>query len=73
MRIILDLDENVVELLAVLGEPASVLCNLADHAQQGVYRPMSWERGWLEAVFGTDWQAKLERDPDTPHFERPRR
>lgn len=72
MRIILDLDEKILERLAVLGDTVTVISRLVDHAQQGVYRPMAWERGWLEAVFGVDWQTKIERDPDTPNFDRPK-
>ncbi|MGH9902068.1 MAG: hypothetical protein ACRD68_09685 [Pyrinomonadaceae bacterium] len=73
MRVILDLDEKTVERLRVLGEPAEVLARLADHAQQGVYRPGSWERPWLEQVFfANEWQQKLEQDPEAPYFERPR-
>lgn len=74
------LPASTVELLKVLGPPAQVLATLADHVQQGVYRPGSWERPWLEQVFGyTDWKSKLE--PDTERtagdgrviFDRPRR
>jgi len=65
--------------LEVLGELAAVLERLADHAQQGVYRPGSWERPWLMQAFGDEWLARVE--PDTGDlsmegrviFDRPRR
>ncbi len=68
------ISETVHGLLAVLderGDVDEVIQRLVDHAQQGVYRPGSWERGWLEQVFGADWQARLEPGdpygrPDTP-------
>jgi hypothetical protein len=60
---------EVAARLAVLdeqggpGAAAAVLATLADHAQQGVCRPGSWERGWLCQVFGDGW---LDRTgPDT--------
>jgi hypothetical protein len=74
MRLILDLDDKVLERLNVLGSPIEVLVTLADHAQQGVYRPASWERNWLAAVYPIeDWEHKVERDPENPYFERPKR
>jgi hypothetical protein len=78
-------DPVVYRLLEALtsGESAprsveAVIGALIDHAQQGVYRPGSWERGWLCQVFGGDWTAHL--DPGDPwgrvggeaFFERPR-
>jgi hypothetical protein len=67
----IEIDETVYALLQVLtrGEygPDSVegvLLELADHAQQGVYRPGAWERDWLRQAFGDDWTGDLERgDP----------
>lgn len=55
-----------------------VVAELIDHAQQGVYRPGSWERPWLVQAFGDEWQRHLE--PGDPHgragcerfFDRPR-
>jgi hypothetical protein len=41
-----------------------VLVELADHAQQGVYRPGSWERPWLNQAFGLEWENQLEPDTD---------
>lgn len=74
MKIEVELSERTVELLRVLGDPAEVLARLADHAQQGVYRPGAWERQWLEMVFFPEsWQHKLEPDPDSPYFARPKR
>jgi hypothetical protein len=64
---------TVAELLAVLDEgegddpleppveaqAARVLHRLVDHAQQGVYRPGAWERGWLARAFGEGFLARL--------------
>lgn len=72
MRLILDLDDRTTDLLGVLGDPSEVLGRLADHAQQGVSRPMAWERGWLSQVFGEEWREKLEPDPERPYNERPK-
>jgi len=30
----------------------SLLSRLLDHTDQGIYRPQSWERGWLAFMFG---------------------
>jgi hypothetical protein len=43
---------------------AAVLAVLADHAQQGVYRPGAWERDWVMQVFGDEWLTRVEPDPD---------
>ena len=40
-----------------------VLLTLADHAQQGVARPGSWERGWVCQVFGDQWLSPAGPDP----------
>ena len=71
VSITLELSQRVADLLTVLtvGEYApddlkGVLMELIDHAQQGVYRPGAWERGWLEHAFGDEWQAALEPDTD---------
>jgi hypothetical protein len=56
--------------------PASVnevVAQLIDHAQQGVYRPGSWERGWLCQAFGDDFTAVLETDPKAAWRERPQK
>jgi hypothetical protein len=42
----------------------AVLMELADHAQQAVYRPGAWEREWICQAFGYDWLGNLEDDPD---------
>ena len=85
-QITIDVADTVVALLEVLtkGECApqsveDVVLKLIDHAQQGVYRPGAWERGWLLQAFGDDWTAYLE--PGDPFgradceriFQRPRR
>ncbi len=88
-RVTIDVTDTVYALLQVLGHdenfgPASVEAvveRLVDHAQQGVYRPGSWERGWLHQAFGDAWLSQLEPgDPygrDQPGarspFQRPRR
>jgi len=57
---------------------AGVLATLADHAQQGVYRPGAWEREWVCQVFGDDWLTRVEPDLDDVSadgrviFDRPR-
>ena len=83
-EITLNLDDETMERLAVLAEPgwgvSEVVGLLVDHAQQGVYRPGAWERGWLCQAFGYDWIAKVEPDDDPRHlssdggiiFDRPR-
>ena len=53
---LIDPEQGLPDLAAVIGE-------LADHAQQGVYRPAAWERSWLCSVFGDEWAERLE--PDT--------
>ena len=82
----IEVDETFYALLEVLTRakygPDSVegvLLELADHAQQGVYRPGAWERDWLVQAFGGDWIEYLEPgDPygraDCGHlFQRPKR
>jgi hypothetical protein len=76
--------KEVYALLEVLTRGAggldsveAVVLRLIDHAQQGVYRPGSWERGWLEQAFGDDWQQYLEPGdpygrPDSNMFRRPK-
>lgn len=72
MTITFELTETVADLLAVLGpvgQPRELQVRVAieeliDHAQQGVYRPGSWERGWLMQAFGDIWTELIERgDP----------
>ncbi len=77
--IALEVDATVYELLSVLGGTAEeVVGELIDHAQQGVYRPGSWERNWVCQAFGDDWTKLVEAgDPhgrsNAPMFERPRK
>lgn len=47
---------------------ADVLERLLDHIDSGITRPGSWERPWLCQVFGYDWQAGLEPDPEEPSW-----
>lgn len=57
-----------------------VILELLDHAEQGVYRPGAWERGWLTQVFGDHFENHLEPgdpwghdEPGRPSpFQRPR-
>lgn len=87
-KITIEVDDTVYSLLDVLGYTGAldgsrrsvddVVMQLVDHAQQGVYRPGAWERGWLEQAFGSDWQTQLEPGdpygrPNSPMFQRPRR
>jgi hypothetical protein len=84
--IAIEMDDTVYALLEVLtrgryGRESveDVVLKLIDHAQQGVYRPGAWERGWLIQAFGDDWTAYLE--PGDPYrrsnceqiFQRPKR
>lgn len=51
----LELPAGLVDCLRVLGEPAEVLKQLAEHVQQGVLRPSEWQRHWLVQAFGDTW------------------
>ncbi len=65
--------EALVDPDSGVEDVAAVLVELADHAQQGVYRPRAWERGWLCQALGYGWLERLEPDPEHPDiFERPR-
>ena len=71
VAITLELGDEVIDLLSVLGEPArlsprDVISVLIGHACQGVYRPGAWEREWIEQAFGPVDQSQLEPDPDCP-------
>lgn len=80
ITITIEVSDTVYKLLQVLdphGSAEVVLLTLADHAQQGVYRPGSWERDWLVSVFGSEWIERLEPGdpygrPDSPMFQRPK-
>lgn len=65
LSVLIDPDRGITDLAGVIGE-------ILDHVQQGIYRPGSWERGWLCQAVGYDWTARMEPDPDSPPFERPR-
>lgn len=83
-KITIELSKTVHSLLSVITKSdmgpttvAEVIETLIDHAQQGIYRPGSWERGWLERVFPEGWQEHLEPGdpygrPDSPMFDRPK-
>jgi hypothetical protein len=63
MKLSLDIPPKVAALLSTLdedGDVEAVVLQLIDHAQQGVYRPGAWERGWIEQAFGSDFQIRLE-------------
>jgi hypothetical protein len=72
MKIEVDIPDEFVALLQVIGDPESVLAELADHVQQGVSRPGSWERGWLIQAFGDEFTTKLKTDPSTQWREIPK-
>jgi hypothetical protein len=65
-EITITVTDEVAERLAVLADPsgagvpdpAGVIYELIDHAQQGVSRPGSWEYGWVCQAFGEDWAAR---------------
>jgi hypothetical protein len=80
------ISKRVADLLRILTNdqvgPATlrgVIEELIDHAQQGVYRPGAWERGWLISVFSDEWIDKLVPDHEKKTsderfpFMRPRR
>ena len=46
--------QTIAERLDWLDGPADVLATLADHAEQGLRRPGSWERPWLTSAFPLD-------------------
>jgi hypothetical protein len=43
--------QAIAETVEWLDGPAEVLQTLADHVEQGLRRPGSWERPWLLSVF----------------------
>lgn len=65
-RISIEVDPETFELLRVLGKSyavgghgtvAQVVAHLVHSAADGVRRPGSWERGWVEQAFGGgDWE-----------------
>lgn len=65
-EITIRISDETAARLAALGGIATVeevVAVLVDHAQQGVYRPGAWERGWICQAFGEAWLGRLE--PDT--------
>ena len=65
----------MLRLIAVLddrGRADAALLELAARAVDGVSRPGSWERAWLEQAFGYEWEQRLEPHPDEPFHYRPR-
>lgn len=78
LSVTITITRTVAELLALLDDAgggetqpiemrvARVLLQLADHAQQGVYRNGAWERAWLAQAFNRDvWLPRTE--PGHPH------
>lgn len=68
VKLTIEVPKIWAELLATLDEELSAesaLLRLADNAQQGVYRPMSWQRNWIVSVFGDEWitQRMITGDP----------
>lgn len=54
MNITITIDDDTAKCLSYLNDDHDVeqtIMRLIDHAHQGIYRPGSWERGWLEQVF----------------------
>jgi hypothetical protein len=65
--------EALVDPGSGLDDVAAVLVELADRAQEGVYRPGAWEREWLCQALGYGWLERLKPDPEHPDiFERPK-
>lgn len=85
VTVTLTFSRMIAERLAALIVPGAaatddpvkdVLYELADHAQQAVYRSGAWEREWICQALGYDWLANLESDPGAPEhtrWQRPRR
>lgn len=84
-EITITITDEVAARLAVLTDPSLLTAGatiaaaasdavavLIDHAQVGVTRPGSWERGWICQVFGDEWTARLEPDPDVWSRRRPK-
>lgn len=78
LTVSITITRTVAELLAVLDDAGGgdtqpiemrvhrVLLQLADHAQQGVYRIGSWERPWLAQAFG-DYMLRERLEPGDPY------
>jgi hypothetical protein len=80
-KITIEVSDAVFEALEILGRSrgnkeagaTQALLALADHAEQGLCRPGSWERAWVTQVFFDDWREKLEPDPHARWRLRPRK
>jgi hypothetical protein len=80
-KITLEIGDVPYQLLQVLADHnettvEGVVEELVHHAQQGIYRPGSWERPWLCQAFGDGWTRLLQTGdpygrPDSPMFNRP--
>jgi len=85
IAITVELEEDVLELLAVLRLPfddkdrgreenaRGALLHLIHSAADGVRRPGAWERSWLNQAFGYEFEDRLELDPECDFYRRPRR
>jgi len=49
------------------GGVTAVLQHLVRSAADGVRRPGSWERQWINQAFGGGYDHHLAIDPDAPH------
>ena len=69
-QITVEVSDEALELLEVLGASyaiggtasarrpvEAVIAHLVHSAADGVRRPGSWERGWAEQAFGSDWEG----------------
>ncbi len=80
-QIILDVDPEVEGFLEALangtalgdGSASDAARHLIHSAADGMRRPGSWERGWVEQAFGSKWQDRLEQDPEVPTHQRVRK
>jgi hypothetical protein len=52
------------------GKIEDVASHLLHSAADGVRRPGSWERGWVQQAFGDFPEGPI--DPDKPYMRRPR-
>jgi hypothetical protein len=74
MKLTIKITTSEKEILSILGEdPLQVVESLIHHTVDGVVRPGSWERGWLQQVFGSDFESRLENDPKCFSRQRPKR
>ena len=78
LSVTITITRTVAELLALLDDAGGgetqpiemrvhrVLLQLADHAQQGVYRLGAWERSWVAQAFG-DQRLRERMEPGDPY------